>query len=296
MPASAQGITVDYAFRRLLLDIQPSERTNVLMNRHVEQIRTRVSSSFDVAKIALIGSHWKKTAVDRWSDADLLVVLRREEIRRWNTSGSSSGILRRVATQLKARYPQTSVRRDAQAVRVQFAASHIAIDVVPAQFHEFGTDPSYLIPDGSGGWLVTSPSAQRRLLNRVQGASGGKLLRTVQLLKWWAASRTTTRSVSSLFIETLLIHVGAPPGLTYGQVITLVLDSLHKHRIPDLADPTELNPAGIRPCSTPIQRAQIERCVADARPRAHKALEAEGKGNHRRAIYYWNLVFNNTFC
>jgi hypothetical protein len=57
---------------------------------------------------------------------------------------------------------------------------------VPAVYELHAADglPLYSIPDGEGGWMYTSLDTQLRFFDGANTWSGGKVARTVQIVKW----------------------------------------------------------------------------------------------------------------
>lgn len=81
--------------------------------------------------------------------------------------------------------------------------------------------PVYLIPDGDGGWLRTSPATQDRLFRLELERSGNKLRKISQLLKWWKHARELPLPIRSFYIDMLLCSGGggSAVGKTYGSCL-----------------------------------------------------------------------------
>jgi hypothetical protein len=123
---------------------------------------------------------------------DLMLVLERDEVRRGDQFKTSTTVLNNVRAQLSDRYLQTDVRRDKQAVVIQFRSNQYPVDIVPAAYHRHGGNSSYpifIIPDGDGGWLETSPLAHNKFIKDADEVSKGKLKRTAKLIKYWRYCR-----------------------------------------------------------------------------------------------------------
>src|SRR5262245_40009272 len=166
--------------------VQPQDGELAAARRHRETTRTRLAREFDVSRIFPIGSHARGTAIRRYSDLDMLVVLRRNEAKWGGSIVSSQTLLGRVRQDLEERYATTTIRRDQQAVVLQFAQGQQSLDVVPAIFHKFeGKHPLFRIPSGDGHWIETSPEVHNRLFLAANERSGGKLRKLCQLMKWW---------------------------------------------------------------------------------------------------------------
>ena len=186
---TSQAIAV--RFGRVLANIQPIEAEVATARSRMGAIASRLKDSLDVASVRAIGSHAKRTALRRISDLDVLVVLRRVEVTWGGSRVASSTVLQNVREELRGRYPNSSIRRDAQAVTVTFEAGRHSIDVVPGVFAAPAPSgqPVFEIPDRSGGWLVTSPDLQQARLTSADNSATGKLRRTLQLMKYWTYTR-----------------------------------------------------------------------------------------------------------
>ncbi len=125
---------VSERFQRLLARIEPTDRELEKATRRVGDIRTRLERNFVVKRFLTVGSHWKGTAVRRYSDVDVFVVMSRDEARKWSPELASTTLLNRIRKDLRKKYTQTAVRKDKQAAVVRFEQGAHAIDVVPAIF------------------------------------------------------------------------------------------------------------------------------------------------------------------
>lgn len=276
--------------------IQPlaSELQSAKLHRAVA--RTRLEQSFDVSRVLAIGSHSRKTAIRRYSDLDLLVVLRRNEAKWGGSVVSSATVLGRVIDDLAVRFPSTSVRRDKQAAIVSFASGKQGLDVVPALFSKFNRGrPVYLIPNGLGSWFETSPEVHDRYFSQVDEKSGGKLRKTSQLMKWWKHSRTPAIPLSSFHLDMVLassdICLGIKP---YTHCLYQALRQLAARECRGLHDPCGI--AGtIYACQTEVQWAALNDVVGSSLAHATSALAAEATKDYEEANRQWSIVFNDEY-
>ena len=92
-----------------------------------------------------------------------------------------------------------------------------------AIFHRFdknGLRPVFLIPDGAGAWLETSPHTHDRYFLQAQTASGNKLRKVSQLVKWWKHGRAAPMPIRSFYADMVLSATGVCVGVkTYGQCL-----------------------------------------------------------------------------
>lgn len=277
--------------------LQPTARGINGAYRHVEAIKSRLASGFDLKRALLIGSTSRDTSIQNYSDVDLLAVFSRDEARHGDRYVASDTFLRRVRDDLDARFHATKVRRDNQAVVLHFAQGEDPVDVVPAIFCEFRGDkksPVYWIPDGLGGWLETAPQAHGNYLKQANIASGGKLRKTVQLLKHWKVSRSSI-ALSSIHLELLLASHNVCVGMKgYARCLYDAFTLLQKRECRGLQDPVGM--AGVLyACQSKAQWAKLLDAVNYAKDHSGRAVIAEVNGDMREACRQWGIVFNGVF-
>lgn len=281
---------------QLVARVQPQPGELSFAKLHQGSVKTRLSTSFAVAGTQKMGSHARSTAIRWHSDLDLMVVLKKEECMWGGKLVSSTTVLDRVMADLRQRYPKTLVRRDVLAATLDFGSSKQSLDVVPAMFHSFSAGrPVYLIPDGDGGWLKTSPAVHDRLFSQAHTRSGSKLCRVSQLIKWWKFGRRQSIPISSFYTDMLLADHEICVGVkTYGQCLKDFFAHLVANECGDLEDPCGV--AGlISPTKTSAQRNALYQSAAYAYTHARSAMEAEQRRQFEEANRQWDLVFNGTY-
>ena len=276
--------------------IQPNSGELVTARKHLFTVRRRLSTAFDISRIILIGSHSRGTAVRWYSDLDVLVVLRRNEAKWGRALVTSSTLVGRVRDDLQERYVQTDIRRDQQAVVLGFATGQQSLDVVPGLFRRFEKlRPIYWIPDGSGGWLETSPEAHNVYFNNADERSGGKLKKLIQLLKWWKFSRAQPAPLQSFHLDLLLASSGICIGVKpYTHCLYEAFKLLADRECRGVHDPLEI--AGtVLAVQTEPQWEAANKAVSFALDHARAALAAEVVKDFAEANRQWNIVFNGEF-
>lgn len=290
------AITVATQFRVLLKEIAPQSAEVTRAKRHFKGIKTRIAKSYSVVRASIIGSHVKNTALRRLSDVDVLLVLRRDEIK-WGDGVISSGtLLKNIRDELRGRYPTTDIRRDAQAVAVRFGRGEHGVDVVPAVFG--GPSPTkhpvYIIPDGAGGWITTSPDGQLKALKAADEKSGGKLKAIIRLMKWWMFSRAQWIPLDSTHLEAVVVKTGVPRAGSYSTILSNVFVTLHRRAGSAIRDPIGIS--GLLPiASTDAQKQDVLSALRYAADHSRRAVAAEAEGNHQEAIRQWKIVYNQSF-
>lgn len=286
------------SFAKLANEIQPTITSIEKGRLHASTIRARLSNSFAVSKSIFIGSTSRDTAIRSTSDVDLMVVFKRDEARWGANLVSSETLVNRVRNDLNARFHATTVRRDGQAVVIQFGNGSEPVDVVPAIFHEFrgsARAPVYLIPRGDGEWMEAAPEAHQRYLNAKNNQSCNKLRRTIKLLKQWRASRANGIPLSSIHLELLLasenVCIGAK---SYSKCVADTFDLLRRRECRGLHDPVGV--AGVLyAVRTQAQYDQLRSSVEYAADHADRAVYAESCKDWKEALRQWDIVFNGTF-
>jgi len=174
-----------------------------------------------VAAVVRIGSHSRGTAIRTYSDVDLLAVLRRKEARWGHRDVSPDRFVRRISGDLRDRYTATSIRRDGQAVVLQFSGGEHAVDLVPGIFERIDSSRAvYRIPGDANEWIETSPDRHKRLFQIASAKSGGKLRLVSQLIKGWRYGREPPFDLSSFYTDMLLASSGIASGVkSYGECL-----------------------------------------------------------------------------
>lgn len=198
-------------FSSLLTKIEPRDKDIQLYERHKGSVTRRLETVFNTNRVEQIGSYSRGSAIRDTSDIDLMLILSVSEVRWGEGWKTSTTILNQVRSQLQDRYFSTEVGRDGQAVVVRFADNKHPVDVVPAVYTRNGgvkNYPIYAIPDGSGGWMDTSPQAHNKFIKDEDERSRGKLKRTARLLKFWRRCRQPNIPLKSFHLELLLAQEG----------------------------------------------------------------------------------------
>ncbi|TWO70026.1 nucleotidyltransferase [Caenimonas sedimenti] len=275
--------------------IQPQEAALSAARSHRGSVRLRLAKTFQVANATSMGSHARQTAVHRYSDLDFMVQFRKDEFFWGGRLVSSDTILDRLLNDLRERFPNTSIRRDIVAASLDFSSGQ-SLDVVPARFDSFSESrPVYLIPDGTGGWLRTSPQAHDQYFEVAHERSGRKLRRVSQLLKWWKHGREQALPIRSFYIDMVLASTDvAGVARTYGTCLRDFFEHLLATECRPIHDPCGI--AGrISANETYAQLSTLNRAAQFAQMHARSALAAEAKRDFPEANRQWSLVFNGSY-
>lgn len=283
-------------FNTLLNWISMSTQEENAFETHRQTVAAALKSDFAVNRIEKMGSFSRGSALRGISDLDLLVQVAVDDVRRGGYLVNSGTVLNNVRDRLRARFRATDVGRDQQAVVVAFSGGQEKIDVVPAVFDRMDEGrPVYLIPDGVGGWMRTSPSAHASYINSADARCGGKLKYTIMLLKYWRACRSPAIPLNSFHLELLLAQEGTcAVGKGYNECVRDALALLANRKCRALQDPMGIS-GNILGANTEPKRATAERSCADSAWHASTALTAEWGRDSPEAYRQWDIVFNGHF-
>jgi hypothetical protein len=270
---------------------QPADNVLATAIERTKDIQAALLRSVDIAHAARVGSFYKGSAVRAASDLDLFVVLRRDDVRRAGRYVASTTVLDHLRSAISDRYPRSVVGRDRSAVVVSFNTG-IPIDVVPAVFVgplQSG-HPLYQIPHGGGGWLETSPDAQRTAFAVADRRSGSKLRRSIQLIKTWARYRQAPLPISSYYLESALAAAQVANGpRPYSLIMADSFRVLAKRGATALQDPLGIS-GYILPARTEAQRNSLCGSLGFAYQHSSAAYDAECAGDSREGIRQWRVI------
>lgn len=232
------------------------------------------------------------------SDADLLAVLSRRSVRSADTLHSPRTVMEKLRRTLGARFRHTHVRRDGQAVVVDFGDGSHPVDVVPAIWESqsgFRNYPIHIIPDGRGWWMRASPASHNRYLRLADRRAGGQLKYAARIFKFWRATRATAVPISGFHVELLLAFERLCEGpRAYSTIMRDLLVLLARRRCAALNDPVGIS-GRIRAAQTEAKRQAASRTLLEAAKHADRAITAEDAGDVSDAWRQWNIVFNGSF-
>jgi hypothetical protein len=288
-------------FQKIIVVAALTDRDIELYRSHRTSIRSALAnaSGFELDEVVPIGSFARRSAVHGISDSDLLAVLRKRTVSYSSGQLYSPGtVTSNVRGVLAARFWATGVGRDGQAIVVDFGDGEHPVDLVPAVWQSatgFHNHPVFIIPDGAGGWMSTSPSSHNRYIDGADQGAGGKLKYVAQIFKTWCHTRSTPVPVRGFHVELLLASTGICAGArAYAAIFRDLLTLLRQRDCAALNDPLGIS-GRIAATGTDAKRESAMRTIAEAAYHADLAVFAEAAGNEAEAWRQWNIVFNDRF-
>jgi hypothetical protein len=274
------------AFSKVIDRAALTERDHRLFDTHYRSVSNALASRLPTVKAELIGSVARGSAIHQSSDADALLVVEKRWATRAGGLKSSTTVLAEIRSALVDRYPYTEVGKDGQAVVVDFQDEH-PVDVVPAVYERndgLYNYPVYLIPDGSGEWMETSPGSHNRYISDMDRRAGGKLKYCAQIFKFWRNTRSVPVPISGFHVELLLgaeaLCEGARP---YALMFHDLLVELSNRGCSALQDPVAISGL-ISAAPSTSKRANALRTVTEAARHAADASAAlQRTGAHKKS-------------
>ena len=159
------------------------------------------NTTSDEAHSLYVGSYGRNTAIEGFSDLDMIIELPFSVYTKYNgySSNGQSALLQAVKTSIEKTYSTTSVRADGQVIMVPFNDG-ITFEVVPVFVNK---DGSYTFPDANNGgaWRITNPRPEIEAIKTRNTACNGNLVPLCRMARAW--KKTWDVPIGGLLIDTL---------------------------------------------------------------------------------------------
>ncbi|MFF0760598.1 nucleotidyltransferase [Streptomyces sp. NPDC003737] len=251
------------------ISLSASERTAAL--KRAESVCQNLINHPLVQDCFLAGSLARSTAIQTFSDVDIVAVIRNEP----NISGNSTLAISAISDLLSRTYVE--IQDFDSAVRITFP-NGLGVDVVPAL--PAGNNSSgfetYKIPGEQRAWIDYAPEEQNQQIEQFTKKLGEEFKHAIRLTKWW--SRTHGSPIPSYEIEDIASRAAQK----------------WKH-IPPLAETLSAfleEAARIESEKTSDHRHSV---VRQASLIAHEALELAARGDTAGSIERWRCLLGEQF-
>ena len=174
--------TINQGFNTFHQRITPSSYSTGKAASHKVSITSRLEEYYDLNQLIYSGSANNGTSILNYSDVDFFASIPTE-----NLKDNSSTSLREIKECLQSRFPYTNIYVASPAVVLDFGSSDWDIaEVIPADYirKEDGKNV-YDIPDGSRGWMKSSPSLHNSYVTSENNRLSKKLKPLIRFLKAW---------------------------------------------------------------------------------------------------------------
>jgi len=174
--------TIAQGFDAFQSRITPSDYESGKAASHKAAITSRLKAYHDLRQLFYSGSAKNGTSISKHSDVDFFAWIPTSKLR--NNSATS---LREIKECLQVRFPHTSVYVDSPAVVLDFgSADWDKAEVIPADYVGKKNEKNvYDIPNGSGGWMRSSPSSHTSYVRNENTRLSKKLKPLIRFLKAW---------------------------------------------------------------------------------------------------------------
>lgn len=183
-----------------------SVRNNSTISDRYKAITRRLNTDFwtttsDTAHSLYVGSYGRNTAINGFSDLDMLFQLPYSDYEKYNAyqTNGQSALLQAVKASIQKTYPSTDLGADGQVVVTRFSDGP-TFEVLPAFIN---TDGSFTHPDSNSGgsWKQTNPKPEIAAIQQRNGECNGNLVPLCRMMRAWKSKRNVP--IGGLLIDTL---------------------------------------------------------------------------------------------
>ena len=191
-------------FQRFCTNIQVKAGDTI--SSRYKAITRRLNTDFwattsDTAHSLYVGSYGRNTAIDGFSDLDMLMQLPYRVYEQYDkhVGNGQSALLQAVRTSMMKTYPSTDVGGDGQVVAVSFTDG-LTFEVVPGFLNRSN---SYTYPNANGGgsWKTTDPKPEIEAIRTRNAACNSNLIPLCRMMRSW--KRKWDVPIGGLLVDTL---------------------------------------------------------------------------------------------
>jgi hypothetical protein len=176
------------------------------ISQRYKNITKRLNTDFwnttsDTSHSLYVGSYGRNTAIQGFSDLDMIFQLPYSEYEKYNnySGNGQSALLQAVKQSIERTYSTTSIRADGQVIVVPFTDG-ISFEVVPAFINK---NDSFTFPNANNGgsWQVTNPKPEIKAIRDRNTSCNGNLVPLCRMARAW--KRKWDIPIGGLLIDTL---------------------------------------------------------------------------------------------
>ncbi|MDP8267839.1 MAG: hypothetical protein P9L97_03835 [Candidatus Tenebribacter davisii] len=257
---------------------------------HKASITSRLKTCYDLKRLFYSGSANNGTSIFHHSDVDFFA-----RIPTNNLKNNSATSLRQIKECLQGRFPKTTIYVDSPAVVLDFGSSDWDIaEVIPADYvKEKEGKNVYDIPDGTTGWMRSSPSMHTSYVQDENTRLNKKLKPLIRFLKAWKYYCNVP--ISSFYLELRATKwMEAENSIVYDIDLCSLFKKLAASGLASMQDPKGIS-GYVCACATEAKKSDALSKLSTAKTRAEKARVAESTGKTNEAIDWWDRVFAGNF-
>jgi hypothetical protein len=191
-------------FKSFCATIQVQDTSTISTRYHA--ITQRLNTDFwattsDSAHALYVGSYGRNTAVQGFSDLDILFQLPYSLYQQYDghAANGQSALLQVVKSSIEKTYSKTNIRADGQVIQVPFTDGP-SFEVVPAFINK---DDSFTYPDAKEGgrWRTTNPKPEIEAIRSRNAACNNNLVPLCRMMRSW--KRKWDVPIGGLLIDAL---------------------------------------------------------------------------------------------
>jgi len=284
--------TINGGFETLISRLTPTKREASASSGHRTSVAAKLESALAVKNFFGTGSSSNGTNVRFRSDVDFFASIPHQSQR-----DNSDRMLLVVKEVLQERYPDTKIRIRNPAIVCEFGTdASEKLEVVPAYYvgrNDANDSNIYKIPDGSGGWVKSSPRIHNAYVTEVNGDQGGKVKPLIRLIK--AVKYYNNIPISSFYLELRIAKwASTEPSIVYSHDVRSMLRHIVTCELAKMRDPKGIS-GYVPAASTESYRKDALSELETALGRANRARDAENANKTATAFEYWDKVFDGKF-
>lgn len=282
--------TINDGFVAFHTRITPGSFESGKASSHKASIESRLRTYFDLKQLFYSGSAKNGTSISYHSDIDFFAWIPTGELKE-----NSSASLREIKECLQGRFPNTKVYVDSPAVVLDFGYGEWdTAEVIPADYIEQqGGKNVYDIPNGSGGWMKSSPSLHNSYVAAENIRLNRKLKPLIRFLKAWKYYCNVP--ISSFYLELRVTKwMEDEKSVVYDIDLCSILQKLDSWQLAAIQDPKNVS-GYVYACASEAKKNEAILKLKTASVRAEKARSAEINGNTREAFAWWDKLYDGHF-
>lgn len=261
---------------------------------HRASVKSCLGKAFGSYSLFETGSIQNDTGIRHFSDTDYFAVIPKTNLR-----SNSSDQLRDLKENLQHTFWRTkNIRVNSPAVSIPFGIYRSEnLEVTPCFFDgltgtPLGDRKAYGIPDGKGGWMLSSPQAHKAFVVYQDRRLKGGLRPLIKLIKAWKFELNVP--ISSFYLELRIASMFAARKRVYlASDVLSVLNTLCENELARVRDPMRVS-GYVHACSTKEKHRTALSKLETACSRAGKAVYYFDR-NPEESLHYWKLMFGPKF-
>lgn len=168
------------------LQVTNSETISARYNNITKRLNTDFwITTSDTAHSLYVGSYGRNTAINGFSDMDIIFQLPYSEYVKYNghLGNGQSALLQAVKRSIEKTYATTNIRADGQVIQVPFNDG-VIFEIVPAFVND---DNSFTFPNANngGGWKTTNPRPEIKAIQDRNTITNGNLVPLCRMMRDW---------------------------------------------------------------------------------------------------------------